>query len=282
MENDEKKLGALKKIQKILKIAEEKTFKAGDVIFNEGDEDLNFYIILKGEIEISKMTTDGTPKVIAQVEAGEFLGEGVFSGKTKKPATAKALTDVITMSFTMEKFKKLTEEDSNSAVNFLLSVLETANSRLIKTNTKLLAIYEMSELTDMYSDDLKNLSSNLVEKLITITESKEGLLLLKNPFTNTYRTLYSSTPDLNEKSLGDYELNKTQKVNNEKGQYLIVDLKGLGSIILMRNNDATQYDSYHMRLLILIADLVANNIKDASGRASDKAKKLLHQRPIGF
>jgi CRP-like cAMP-binding protein len=282
MTNQNNKAGFIEEIQKILTIAEEKKFKAGETIFNEGDEDPNFYIILSGEVEISKKTTEGESKVIAQVETGEFLGEGVLSGKVKKPATAKILTDVVAMALSMEKFKKLTQEESDTAVKFLLLVLESANSRLVQTNTKLMAIYEMSELTDMYGDDLQNLASNLIEKLITITESKKGLLLLKNPFADTYRTVYTSSPDLNESTLGEYELGKTQKVSNEKGQFLIVDLKDLGSIVLMRNADVPEYDPYHMRLLMLVADLVANNIKEASDRASDKAEKLLHRRTVGF
>ena len=82
----------LQEIQKILMLADEKQFEAGDMIFEEGKEDNNFYIVLKGDIEILKKTTEGKPKVIAEVESGEFLGEGVLSGITIKPASAKAIS----------------------------------------------------------------------------------------------------------------------------------------------------------------------------------------------
>lgn len=259
-------------------MSEEKNFKTGEMIFEEGNEDANFYIILKGDIEISKKTTEGHPKVIAELEVGEFLGEGVLSGTTKKPASAKAISETTLMAFSYSSFEKLIKEDPRAAVDFLLSVVEAVNGRLVKTNTKLLALFEINQLTNMYPDDLNQLASGLINKLLAITDSKEGILFLKNPFSTTYRTVYSTSPDLNEAKFVEYGLEKTQRVTNEKGQYLIVNLNDLGGFVLIRDVDYAHFDDDQLRLLVLIAEQVAHTIKEASEHVAEKAKKILHRK----
>ena len=272
------KPGALHEIQKILEISEEKKFEAGQAIFEEGMEDSNFYIILKGDIEISKKTTEGKEKVIAELEVGEFLGEGILSGTTIKPASAKAISETVLMAFSYESFEKLTQDDSKAAVDFLLSVVEAVNSRLSKTNVKLMALYEISQLTSMYRDDLKQLASGLINKMIAITDSKAGILFMKNPFATTYLVLHTSDPSLSESEFSEYDLDKTQKVSNEKGQFVMVALNGVGSFVLKRDLDYAHYDDDQIRLLVLIAEQMAHAIKEASSQASEKAKKMLERK----
>ncbi|MFC1732590.1 cyclic nucleotide-binding domain-containing protein [candidate division KSB1 bacterium] len=278
LKEDQKQAGALVEIQKILSMAEEKIYKPDEIIFEEGEDDSNFYILLKGSIEISKKTTDGEPKVIAQVSPGEFLGEGVLSGLTKKPASAKSVEESVLMVLSYANFEKLIQEDSRAAVDFLITVLEAANSRLTKTNTKLLALYEISQLLHMHREDLNQLASGLVNKLVTITDSKDGILFLKNPFEGTYRAVYSSSPELNEEAFKKYDLSQTQKVVDENGQFLIANLNGMGTLSLRRDADYAHYDADQLRLLILIAEQAAHIIREASAQASEKAKKMLQRK----
>ncbi len=272
------KPGALHEIQKILEISQEKKFEAGQFIFEEGMEDSNFYIILKGDIEISKKTTEGKGKVIAELEVGEFLGEGILSGATTKPTSAKAISETVLMAFSYESFEKLIQDDSKAAVDFLLSVVEAVNGRLSKTNVKLMALYEINQLTSMYRDDLNQLASGLINRMIAITDSKAGILFMKNPFADTYRILYTSDPNLSEATFSEYDLNKTQKISNDDGKFVLVDLSGVGSFVLRRDLDYADYEDDQIRLLVLIADQMANAIKDASSQASEKAKKMLERK----
>jgi len=271
-------IGSIKEIQKILKISEEKNFKEGEVIFKEGEVHPNFYIILKGNVEISKKTTEGLLKVIAQIGAGEFLGEGALSGTIKKPATAQAVTDVAAVVISIKSFEKLMEENPRTVVDFLLSVLQAANTRLAETNTILLALYEMSRLMDSCGEDLKLLANGIIDKLVAITESKDGIFLLKNPFSTTYRVIYSSSEELNEQMLTGYDLGKTQNVTDKNGQLMIVNLKDLGCIVLRRSVQSALFNTSQQRLIILVAEQAAATIKDASDKASMKAKKMLERK----
>ena len=262
----------------MLEISEEKNFKKGEIIFKEGDIHPNFYIILKGNIEINKKTTEGLPKVIAQIGAGEFLGEGALSGRIKKPATAQAATDVTAIVISVKNFEKLMEKNPRTVVDFLLSVLQAANTRLAETNTILMALYEMSRLMDSCGEDLKMLAEGIIDKLVALTKSNDGIFLLKNPFSTTYRAIYASSDKLNEQILAGYDLGKTQNLSDANGQFMIMNLKDLGAIVLKRNIENAAYNSSQQRLLILVGEQAGSTIKDASEKAAIKAKKMLERK----
>lgn len=267
-------------IQNILHITHEVRFNAGDFIFKEGDEDHNFYLILSGEIEISKKTSDGHEKVIAELKSGEILGEGVLSGIVIKPASARALTDVTLLSMSKEDFEKLLKEDSEAGVEFLLSVIGAVNDRLNTSNTMLLSLFEINKLMGIYRDDINMLSKALIDKLIVITESHEGVLMLKNPFEETYRAIYSTDDELTPDAFADYDKTKSQIVSNGDYQYMLINLKGAGFVILRRDSADQLYEDEEFRLMILIADQAGNTIESASRRASEKARNILHQKKI--
>lgn len=269
-EQNSKQLG-----EKILKIGKEKKFMADEVIFEEGSSDPNFYIIQNGSVEISKKTSEGLFKVIAQIGGGEFLGEGALAGIEKKPASAKAVTDTETISISVGDFKKLISNEPEMAVDFLLEVLGSANLKLSQTNTKLLALYEINQIMHMHMDDLNGLAESLVNELIAITESRDGIMCLKNPFSAVYRTIYSTSGNLNINIFAGYDLEKTHQVKKDNDVFLIINLNDLGFLALTRANE---YDLDQLRFLMLIAEQAAYIIKEASDRAAEKARRMLNRK----
>ncbi|MBN2087714.1 cyclic nucleotide-binding domain-containing protein [Candidatus Peregrinibacteria bacterium] len=270
----------LMNINDILDITHEEKYETGGFIFKEGEEDKNFYLVMNGEIEIAKKTSDGKEKVIAELKPGEILGEGVLSGIFIKPTTARAVTDVTLLTFSKEDFDNLLKENSQAGVEFLLSVIGTVNDRLNTSNIMLLSLFEINKLMSIYRDDINTLSKALIDKLILITKSNHGVFMLKNPFEENYRIVYSTSPDLTTESFKDYDKTKSQIIKNTNHQYIFVDLKGVGFIALLRDNTDHLYEDEDLRLMILIADQAGNVIESASRRASDKARDVLHQRKI--
>ncbi|MDH5680088.1 MAG: cyclic nucleotide-binding domain-containing protein, partial [Spirochaetota bacterium] len=59
----------------------EKTYQAGEVIFNEGDATNEMYFVLEGEVRIIKMVHEEI-KELAVLGKGEFFGEmSTFTGQ---------------------------------------------------------------------------------------------------------------------------------------------------------------------------------------------------------
>lgn len=63
-----------------------KTYKAGDVLFFEGDDSQDLYVLLSGHLEIFK----GDKKLSEITDPGALLGEAAFILGTKRTATVKA------------------------------------------------------------------------------------------------------------------------------------------------------------------------------------------------
>ncbi|HEY4485161.1 MAG TPA: cyclic nucleotide-binding domain-containing protein [Nitrospiria bacterium] len=72
---------------------EERDFKKDEVIFGEGEVPGLFYIILDGEIEITKKTSAGHRQVIAILKEGRFFGELSFFEKRRHSAQALAMRE---------------------------------------------------------------------------------------------------------------------------------------------------------------------------------------------
>lgn len=268
---------ALLQIEKILELTHDLSFKAGEFILEEGKENPYFYIILDGEVEISKKTTEGQRKVIAHLKPGEFFGEGALSGHLEKPASARALTELKVMTLAYADFKTLIDREPLSAVDFLQTVLKTVSNRLNSTNTKLLALYEINQLMGMYRDDLQNLSRAIIDRLAAITESRGGILVLKNPFSEDYRVVYS-TGGFDESVFEKVEDKEARITRIGKEQWMVISLKGLGCMGLWREEHEHHFEDEQLRLVALVADQAGNTIESAFRRASDKARNMLHQK----
>ncbi|MDX2162821.1 MAG: cyclic nucleotide-binding domain-containing protein [bacterium] len=88
--------------------------RAGDVIVQQGDPADGFYIISKGQVEVSKTYEDGERVVLATLHAGKYFGEvGLVKG-TKRTATVRAISDVELLKLDQDEFVDLVEDSHMS------------------------------------------------------------------------------------------------------------------------------------------------------------------------
>lgn len=260
------KLMALTEFEGLLMMADKKVFQKGEMIFKEETTDPYFYIVLKGRVGIGKSVLGGI-KMIAEVGEGDFLGEGMLIGTVQKPASAIALSKVTVLRLNKEHFDRFRKEEPNALADFLLAVLRISNERLQKTDTKLMTLFEISALLNLYRYDLKDLAAAIVHKLLEMTGSKEGLLMIRES-DQSYRLVYSTSSHFNEKALGTMDFKKSQQA----GGVMVADLQGEGVLAFKRQED---YEDDDLRFLILVADQVSYNLKEAARQANEQARRLL-------
>jgi CRP-like cAMP-binding protein len=71
--------------------ADLRTLRRGDVLFTEGDEPHELFVVVSGRVAISNRAIDGRESVVALMEAGEAFGEmGLFLAEGRT-AEARAL-----------------------------------------------------------------------------------------------------------------------------------------------------------------------------------------------
>ena len=95
-------------------------FKQGDVIIREGEVGGELFVLLEGQIEITKQltlytsgATDQRDKSLIQLRDQDnvFFGEMSMFGNVERSATVRALTDVTLGVLTREQVNNLSEKD---------------------------------------------------------------------------------------------------------------------------------------------------------------------------
>ena len=81
-------------VKQIGRIAVEKNFMKGKIIFTEGDEGNGFYIVVKGRAKVFKVSPEGKEHILHIVGPGEtFAQVAVYAGRSF-PASSEAITKI--------------------------------------------------------------------------------------------------------------------------------------------------------------------------------------------
>lgn len=141
-------------LEKISRIGEEVSFNKGETIVKEGESGDKMYLILEGEVEVSKTLTlrvsksdfESREKTITRFSSKDhlFFGEMVLLGDSIRTATVSALTDCSLYSIKKEGFEALGEEYPvlgyklvRNISKILCDYLKKANSDILKLTTAL-------------------------------------------------------------------------------------------------------------------------------------------------
>ncbi|XP_066851359.1 cGMP-dependent protein kinase 1-like isoform X3 [Anser cygnoides] len=93
-------------LSKLLDAMEECSFAPGHVIIREGDKGESFYIILKGQVRVSRRV-DGQEKLLRVLGAGEHFGELSLLENIRRTATCQAQGHVTCITVAKEDFLEI-------------------------------------------------------------------------------------------------------------------------------------------------------------------------------
>ncbi|RKX78952.1 MAG: Crp/Fnr family transcriptional regulator [Spirochaetes bacterium] len=113
---------------------------AGKVIFREGEEGEEMYIIQEGSVRISK-NIDGKEYTLAVLGKGDFFGEMAIVTRVKRTATATASDTVRYLSVNREGFVRMIEKN----VKIALSIIDKLCRRLQKANLQISYLKKQNE-----------------------------------------------------------------------------------------------------------------------------------------
>jgi CRP/FNR family transcriptional regulator, cyclic AMP receptor protein len=97
-----------KELAEIARVTEDLEVPAGKVLCKEGDTGQEFFVIVKGKIEVSR---NGKP--IAARGGGDFVGEIALLEDTKRTATVTAATPLHVFVLTRQDFRHLVAANPN-------------------------------------------------------------------------------------------------------------------------------------------------------------------------
>ncbi|MDP6787265.1 MAG: cyclic nucleotide-binding domain-containing protein [Rhodospirillales bacterium] len=112
-------------------------FQDGEIIFREGEPSRSAFIIVEGDVELTKKSDKGSI-ILALLKPGEMIGEmGIFD-QSPRSATARAVGTVTVNAIAREEFLESLKKEPDTAFRFmgkLVDRLRTANELLVRGPT---------------------------------------------------------------------------------------------------------------------------------------------------
>lgn len=131
-------------LAEVASIANEEEVKAGTKIFKEGDPGDRLYIILSGEVRISKNIPGIGEEALAVLKQGAFFGEMALVDDSERSADAIANKPSKLASIKRADFEQMLFVNKEIAYTLLWSFVRTLSGRLRETNEKIKAFFAMS------------------------------------------------------------------------------------------------------------------------------------------
>lgn len=106
-------------LKEIKRIAVDKYFNKGEIIFFDGDEGNGFYLVIGGTVKVYKVSPEGKEQILHMVKEGESIGAvPVFAGKSF-PANAQAISKSRLLFFPRTEFINLITNNPSLTMNIL-------------------------------------------------------------------------------------------------------------------------------------------------------------------
>jgi CRP-like cAMP-binding protein len=108
-------------LRDIANTMKERRFSAGDVIAQEGQSGIGFFVIEDGE---ARVEIEG--REVSRLGAGDYFGEIALIAESPRTATVTAETDLTALGLTSWEFRPIVETNASIAWNLLEALARRA------------------------------------------------------------------------------------------------------------------------------------------------------------
>lgn len=113
---------------------------SGDVLFHQGDVADRFYLLLDGQMKLTRVLPEGHEKLVEVIHAGQSFAEALlFSGAPNYPVSASALKGSSLVSIDGSHYRRILEEQPKICLDLLATFSIRLHQRLNEIDTLTLA-----------------------------------------------------------------------------------------------------------------------------------------------
>ncbi len=123
-------------LEEVAALTYTRTYRRGEKIFSDGDPGKAMYLIMKGEVRISKMIPGIGEEALAILKEGSYFGEMALLEEEPRSADAWAGKQCQLSVIDKDDLRELMERDPNVATELLWSFVRTLSKRLREANSK--------------------------------------------------------------------------------------------------------------------------------------------------
>ena len=128
-------------------------FPAGTVLCHENALEDTFYLILDGEVEVTKVINNRETRLLKKLGVGDFFGEMALIHNAPRAATVKTLTELIALEIHKEAFDRVLKNSSSVSMAMVREISQ-----------------RLRENDEMAIDDLRMRASELAEAYQRLAE----------------------------------------------------------------------------------------------------------------
>lgn len=131
-------------LENLVKITNINEYRAGDYIFNEGDEAESLYAVIDGKVVLEIEKNSSTRILIDNITQGMMLGFSALVDTEEKSYTtsARVLTDTKLFAWKAEDLETLFSQDYKMGFLFIKRIAKIVKTRLQIRNVQFLDIYK--------------------------------------------------------------------------------------------------------------------------------------------
>ena len=141
-------------LKKALTRAQLEIFQEDSVIFKQGEEPENFFIVISGKVKIFSTSAEGQESTIAYLNDGEGFGEVSLLTGEQHSASAKALQTTSLLVFKKKEFNGLIESDPDIS----LAIIKGFASRLNRKDEEIVKATEKEKAYQQFVSQESELS----------------------------------------------------------------------------------------------------------------------------
>jgi CRP-like cAMP-binding protein len=131
-------------IGQIAEVCKEEKFVSGEYIFHEGEHGNRLYLIVHGEVRISRDVPGSGEEALAVLKPGALFGEMAVFDRSERSTHAISNGGTTVLTISRADFEMLLDFNREMAYKVLWAVVRLLSSRLRSTNDSLRSFLAMS------------------------------------------------------------------------------------------------------------------------------------------
>jgi CRP/FNR family transcriptional regulator, cyclic AMP receptor protein len=131
-------------LDRLAEVCREQEFVSGEYIFREGESGNRLYLIVEGEVRISRIVPGSGEEALAVLKAGSLFGEMAVFDRSERSTDAISNGGTRCITITRSDFELLLDFNRDLAYKVLWAVVRMLSGRLRSTNDSLRSFLAMS------------------------------------------------------------------------------------------------------------------------------------------
>ena len=111
-------------VEELIATSKVNTYPAGTILCRENSLETIFYMILEGDVEVTKVINQTEARVLKTLSAGDFFGEMALIHNAPRAATVTTKSDVVVLELDKESFDRVLQHSSSVAMAMVREISE--------------------------------------------------------------------------------------------------------------------------------------------------------------